>query len=84
MLGWTKRSDGKLQVTYNHHPRYWFKLDKRAGQVNGEGVNHFGGLWWAVSARGLAVKKATAGPATTTTGSTTTTTSGGGGGYGSY
>lgn len=91
MLGWTKRSNGKLQVTYNHHPLYFFKLDKKAGQVNGEAINHFGGLWWAVSARGLPVKKGSASPPppTTTSGPsstnpTTTTTSGGGGGYGSY
>lgn len=84
MLGWTKRSDGKLQVTYNHHPLYFFKLDKAAGQVNGEGFNHFGGLWWVVSAKGAAVKKAAAAPpATTTTSSSTTTTTGSyGGGYG--
>jgi predicted lipoprotein with Yx(FWY)xxD motif len=88
MIGWTKRSDGKMQVTFNHHPLYFFKLDKKAGQVNGEGVDHFGGLWWAVSAHGLAVKKAMAAPAPTTTSGTTTTTTttsaGGGGGYGSY
>ncbi|HEV2590873.1 MAG TPA: hypothetical protein VGU02_03170 [Gaiellaceae bacterium] len=86
MLGWTKRSDGKMQVTYNHHPLYLFAEDKRGGEVTGEGIDHFGGLWWAVSARGAAVKKTSA-PATTTTDdstTSTTTTSGGGGGYGSY
>lgn len=83
MLGWTKRANGTMQVTYNHHPLYFFKLDKSAGQVNGEGVNHFGGLWWVVSAHGIAVKKAMSASTTTTT-SSTTTTSGGGGGYGSY
>lgn len=86
LLGWTKRADGRMQVTYNHHPLYFFKLDKRAGQTTGEGVNHFGGLWWVVSARGVAIKKAASsgGSTTTTTTSSTTTTSGGGGGYGSY
>ena len=79
MLGWTKRADGKLQVTYNHHPLYFFKLDKKAGQVAGEGFNHFGGLWWVMSAKGAAVKKAAPAPTTTDTTSTTTTTSGGGG-----
>jgi predicted lipoprotein with Yx(FWY)xxD motif len=85
MIGWTKRSDGKMQVTYNHHPLYFFKLDTKAGQVNGEGVNHFGGLWWTVSARGTAIKKAAAAPPTTTTTTSTapgytqpaTTTTGG-------
>lgn len=79
MLGWTKRADGKLQVTYNHHPLYRFTGDKAAGQVNGEGINHFGGLWWAINARGLAVKKTAM---TTSTSTTPTTTSAGGGGYG--
>jgi predicted lipoprotein with Yx(FWY)xxD motif len=73
LLGWTKRSDGKMQVTYNRHPLYYFKLDKRAGQLNGEGFNHFGGLWWTVSARGTAVKKTASAPASTTTQTTTTT-----------
>jgi len=72
LLGWTKRADGKMQVTYNHHPLYFFKLDKSAGQLNGEGVNHFGGLWWVVSARGLAVKKAASAPSTSTSSTTTT------------
>jgi predicted lipoprotein with Yx(FWY)xxD motif len=87
MLGWTKRSNGKLQVTYNHHPLYFFKLDKKSGQVNGEAVDHFGGLWGAVSAKGAAVKKSAAAPATTTSSTETTTTSsyptgpGGGVGY---
>jgi predicted lipoprotein with Yx(FWY)xxD motif len=86
MLGWTKRADGKMQVTYNHHPLYFFKLDTKAGQVKGEGINHFGGLWWGVSAKGIAVKRAAAPAPTTTSTSTTTTTSGGygGGGVGGY
>ncbi len=89
LLGWTKRADGKMQVTYNHHPLYFFAEDAKAGQVNGEGINHFGGLWWAVSAHGTAVKKAAAAPPTTTTTSSggttstpTTTTTPGAGGYG--
>jgi predicted lipoprotein with Yx(FWY)xxD motif len=83
LLGRTRRADGRMQVTYNHHPLYTFLPDKRAGQTTGEGVNHFGGLWWAVSSRGIAVKKTAATTTTTTTTSSTTTTSGGygGGGY---
>jgi predicted lipoprotein with Yx(FWY)xxD motif len=71
LLGRTRRADGKMQVTYNRHPLYTFSLDKSAGQVNGEGINHFGGLWWAVSAKGVAIKKST-GTSNTTTSSTTT------------
>jgi predicted lipoprotein with Yx(FWY)xxD motif len=69
MLGTTRRTDGRMQVTYNRHPLYTYALDKRAGQTNGEGSSNFGAKWWAVSARGTAVVKQ---PPPTT--STTTTT----------
>jgi predicted lipoprotein with Yx(FWY)xxD motif len=52
MLGTTKRTDGKLQVTYGGHPLYVFAKDKQAGDVRGEGIVHFGGTWWVVSAAG--------------------------------
>ena len=69
LVGTMRRSDGRLQVTYNKHPLYTFALDKQAGQVNGEGSSNFGAKWYAVSAGGTAVVKA---PTTTTTGTTTT------------
>lgn len=72
MLGMTKRSNGSLQLTYDKHPLYSFALDKQAGQTNGEGNLAFGARWYAVSARGTAVVKASTTP--TTTKSTTTTT----------
>ena len=31
LLGTTKRADGRLQVTYNHHPLYTFVKDTREG-----------------------------------------------------
>ena len=67
MLGTIKRTDGKLQVTYNKHPLYWFKFDKAAGSTKGEDVEAFGGSWYAVTAKGTALQPA--GPS-------------GGGGYG--
>jgi predicted lipoprotein with Yx(FWY)xxD motif len=54
-LGTTKRSDGKPQVTYNGHPLYTFVMDTKPGQANGEGVNAFGALWFAVSPAGKQV-----------------------------
>src|SRR5258705_4174426 len=51
-LGTTKRKDGKLQVTYNGHPLYFFAVDKKAGDIKGQGYVHFGGTWWTVSAAG--------------------------------
>jgi predicted lipoprotein with Yx(FWY)xxD motif len=56
LLGTTKRKDGKLQVTYNHHPLYWFKYDTKAGQTKGENVHAFGADWYVVSAKGAKVE----------------------------
>jgi predicted lipoprotein with Yx(FWY)xxD motif len=69
LIGTTKRADGRLQVTYNHHPLYLFVKDTKAGQTNGEGVNAFGALWNAISPAGAKIVKPSAPPA------------GGGGGY---
>lgn len=72
LVGTTKRTDGRLQVTYNHHPLYTFAKDKKAGQTTGEAVNAFGAVWDAVSPAGAKIAKPSA-PAPVV---------GGGGGYG--
>ena len=72
MLGTTRRAGGVLQATYYKHPLYTFALDKRAGQTKGEGQLAFGARWYALSARGTAVLKASSSAPPTT--STTTTT----------
>ncbi len=70
LLGTTSRSNGSRQVTYNKHPLYTYVLDKRAGQTKGEGISAFGARWYAVSARGRAVVKASTTTSTTTTNTT--------------
>ena len=55
LLGTTKRADGRLQVTYNHHPLYTFAKDTGKGQTNGEGLFTFGAKWWAISPAGAKV-----------------------------
>ena len=57
LLGTTKRADGRLQVTYNHHPLYAFANDVRKGQTNGEEIDAFGAEWYAVSTAGTKVEK---------------------------
>jgi predicted lipoprotein with Yx(FWY)xxD motif len=59
LIGTTRRADGRLQVTYNHHPLYTFAKDKKAGQTTGVGVNAFGATWGAVSPAGANVQKPT-------------------------
>ena len=46
------RSDGAKQVTYNGHPLYLFKGDKSPGDTNGQGLNAFGGYWYALTPGG--------------------------------
>jgi predicted lipoprotein with Yx(FWY)xxD motif len=57
LLGTTRRTDGRLQVTYRRHPLYYFAGDRRAGQTGGQGLAAYGGRWYAVSASGASVKR---------------------------
>ena len=52
LLGTTKRSDGKLEVTYNGHPLYYYVADSKRGQTTGQGLIQFGAPWWAISPAG--------------------------------
>jgi predicted lipoprotein with Yx(FWY)xxD motif len=52
LLGTTKRSDGKLEVTYGGHPLYYYVADTKPGQTTGQGLNQFGALWWVISPAG--------------------------------
>jgi predicted lipoprotein with Yx(FWY)xxD motif len=54
-VGTTARPDGISQLTYSGHPLYTFVSDKKPGDTNGEGINAFGGSWFAVSAAGAKV-----------------------------
>ena len=47
-LGEIMRTNGQMQATYDGHPLYLFAGDTSPGEVNGNGVNGFGALWWAI------------------------------------
>ncbi|BCX05436.1 MAG: hypothetical protein KatS3mg053_3374 [Candidatus Roseilinea sp.] len=49
LLGVITRTDGKLQVTYNGMPLYYWSQDKRPGDVRGQHVN---GVWFVVNPDG--------------------------------
>jgi predicted lipoprotein with Yx(FWY)xxD motif len=51
-VGTTPRSDGAAEVTYNVHPLYLYAGDSKPGDTNGQGLNVFGGGWFALSASG--------------------------------
>lgn len=67
-VGTTARSDGKAQVTYNGHPIYRYAADRKAGDIDGQGITAFGGGWFALSPKGVKVAGGMS-------------SSGGGGGY---
>jgi predicted lipoprotein with Yx(FWY)xxD motif len=54
LLGLVKRANGARQVTYNHHPLYYFSGDHAAGDVNGQGCY---GYWFVLSGKGTAIQK---------------------------
>jgi predicted lipoprotein with Yx(FWY)xxD motif len=57
LVGTSRRSDGRRQVTYHGHPLYTFIGDTKPGQTKGEGLTGFGGRWDPVSTAGKAVRK---------------------------
>ena len=56
LLGTSKRDDGKMNVTYNGHPLYYFAGDSGPGQTKGQGVDGFGAEWYVVGPAGKAVE----------------------------
>jgi predicted lipoprotein with Yx(FWY)xxD motif len=51
-FGTITRSDGSVQATYFGHPLYTYAGDSAPGQINGNGKNLSGGLWWAMTPSG--------------------------------
>jgi predicted lipoprotein with Yx(FWY)xxD motif len=54
LLGTTKRTDGKTQVTYNGHPLYFYAHEGR-NEVRCHNVTEFGGVWLALNDTGNAL-----------------------------
>ena len=51
LLGTVKRRDGKLQVTYNDHPLYYY-ANEAPGEVRCHNVDLNGGFWWVIGPDG--------------------------------
>ena len=56
LLGTTKRSDGKRQVTYRGHPLYYFVQDKKAGDTLGQDFLGFGAKWYVLAPNGKKIE----------------------------
>lgn len=74
-LGTITRTDGTYQVTVNRMPLYYFSGDKAAGDINGQGLNGFGALWYVISPSGDQITTPNVVPVVPTSNSTTTTNS---------
>ena len=64
MLGSMKLSDGETYPTYNGWLMYEYAPDGGPGQGKGEGIQSFGGTWYALSPSGNPVTSAAAGTST--------------------
>jgi predicted lipoprotein with Yx(FWY)xxD motif len=51
LLGTIRRGDGKLQVTYNGRPLYFYEHEG-SGEIKCHNVDLHGGLWWVVTPLG--------------------------------
>ena len=56
LLGTTRRSDGRRQVTYAGRPLYYYVGDTRPGLITCQNVFEYGGLWLVVRGNGSLVK----------------------------
>jgi predicted lipoprotein with Yx(FWY)xxD motif len=57
LLSTIAHGNGQMQATYNGHPLYYYAGDNKPGDTNGEQLNQFGGLWYAVSPSGMQVSR---------------------------
>lgn len=55
LVGTSPRMDHSTQVTYKGHPLYTYSKDSKAGDINGEGIATFGGIWYVVGTDGNAI-----------------------------
>jgi predicted lipoprotein with Yx(FWY)xxD motif len=55
-----RRRGGGRQLAFAGHPLYRYAGDSGAGEVNGEGIHSFGGVWYALRRSGAPVTAAPA------------------------
>ncbi len=55
LLGTAKSDDGETYPTYGGYLMYEFSGDKGPGQAHGQGLQSFGGTWYALDATGTAI-----------------------------
>ena len=82
MLGSSKRDDGTTEVTYAGHPLYYYAGDTAPGDANGNNLDQFGAVWYALTPKGANAEPTSGSQDSAAT--TSTTSSSSGGSYGGY
>lgn len=54
-IGTATNASVGTQIAYNGHPVYYYVGDHQPGQTLGQGLNEFGGHWYAISGGGAAI-----------------------------
>lgn len=57
LLGITRRTDGKLQVTYAGRPLYYYVGERSPRQILCQNVSEYGGLWLVARPNGTLVRR---------------------------
>ncbi|WP_257577837.1 hypothetical protein [Streptomyces sp. JJ38] len=57
LLGTMEREDGTTGVTYNDFPLYYYQADSDADDINGQGIDGFGGLWYVLGPDGEPIEE---------------------------
>jgi len=56
LLGTLTRTDGKVQMTFNHFPLYYYAQDKVPGDILGHGISGFGARWFLLGSDGKPIE----------------------------
>lgn len=51
----TQRTDGRTQLVYAGHPLYYYSVDQKPGDVEGQDLTQYGGKWNALDPTGKAI-----------------------------
>jgi predicted lipoprotein with Yx(FWY)xxD motif len=76
-LGTIRRANGAKQVTYDHHPLYYFSGDTGRRTTKGQGSDSFGAKWWLVAPAGTAITSGGSHSATPSSTKSSSSSSGG-------
>jgi len=55
LLGTTRRTDGRTEITYDKWPLYLWQSDSQPGQATGQAIDNLGGYWYVLSPAGKVI-----------------------------